>query len=162
MVNRDEFRSAMSMFATGVTIVTTLADDKTVHGITVNSFTSVSLEPPLIAIAIDQGARSHKLIRSREVFGVNILNCSQRDIAQYFAISPKPATTNLPYQHSITNMGVPIITGSVAFLGCHLVSSIDCSDHTIFIGRTEEIVVNEHLSPLVYYKSQFITKDFPL
>ena len=161
MVNKDEFRCAMSMFATGVTIVTTLADDERVHGITVNSFTSISLTPPLIAIAIDQNATSHKLILSRKVFGVNILAASQQSIAQYFAMSPKPETTNLPYQHGINSMGVPIITDSLAFLGCHLVSSIDCSDHTIFIGRTEEVVLNEDLSPLIYYKSQFITKDLP-
>ena len=149
----------MSMFVTGVTIVTTLADDETAHGITVNSFTSISLNPPLIAIAVDQGAVSHRLINARKVFGVNILSSSQQAIAQHFAEKPKPPSINLPYQHSASNIGVPIIIGSVAFLGCHLVSSMDCSDHTIFIGRVKEVVVNEHLSPLIYYKSQFAKRS---
>ena len=95
MVSKDDFRGGMARFATGVTIVTTLDNEGNLHGMTANSFTSVSLTPPLALVCVDFRTHTHGYIKSLGAFGVNVLCEEQKEIGAYFARKP-PGPTGRP------------------------------------------------------------------
>jgi flavin reductase (DIM6/NTAB) family NADH-FMN oxidoreductase RutF len=156
----EDFRKSMSHFATGVTIVTTLAKDGTYHGITVSSFTSVSLEPPLVLICIDKKAAAHHILPESGFFCVNFLHEGQVGLSNRFAGRDPRSFDDIPMYNSAT--GAPVFAEALGFVDCRIVNTYDGGDHTIFLGEVVQLGVTEptledgrESSPLIYYKSAY-------
>lgn len=156
-----DFRKAMGCFATGVTIIT-VDQDGEIHGMTANAFSSVSLDPPLILVCVDQRAKTHAHLHARKRFGVNVLSSGQRTISEYYAKS------SVAHQHAEeagasfvrTAHGTPVLEGALAYLECRLHSTQPAGDHTIFIAEVEQVEIREG-EPLLYFRSQYRTMGKP-
>jgi flavin reductase (DIM6/NTAB) family NADH-FMN oxidoreductase RutF len=151
-----EFRRAMGTFATGVTVVTCRLGPLT-HGITVNSLTAVSLDPPLILICVDRAARAHDLIPEAEYFAVNVLGENQRELCTYFArrLAPDPndELRDLPYR--VGETGAPLLGGCHAHLECRVVAAHPAGDHTIYVAEVLATDVVSDGPPLLFYRGKF-------
>jgi len=151
----SDFRKAMGCFATGVTIVT-VDQDGEVHGMTANAFCSVSLDPVLVLVCVDQRARTHAHLHARKRFGINILRSDQQAVSEYYARSTES------HQHAEaagasferTAHGTPVLRGGLAYLECRLHSTQQAGDHTIFIAEVEDVVVREG-EPLLFFRGQY-------
>jgi flavin reductase len=126
-------RGCLGRFATGVAVVSCYGADGQPHGITVNSFTSVSLDPPLILAAISRTSRSHVLLSSRP-FTVNILGAEQRALALRFAGRP-PAPGEEPEPAWIAGADAPRLPGTLGHIECAPWAEYDGGDHTLFLGE---------------------------
>ena len=156
MVPKDEFRKCMSMFATGVTIVTTLDDDDNVHGMSANSFTSVCLEPPLVLVCVAHNTNTYQFVEQRRRFGINVLSGQQEDIGKYFARRPEDRHGDVAYQYSISSgCRVPALDDVLVFFGCEVVSSHLHGDHTVYIAEVKEMNVGQPKPPLIFYQTQW-------
>ena len=158
VVTQAEFRSALGSFATGVTVIT-LDYEGEVHGMTANAFSSVSLDPPLVLVCVDQRARTHAHLHAKKRFGVNVLAEGQRAISEYYA---RPAQDHRHAEREAgahfdrTAHGTPVLNGALAYLECRLHSAQDAGDHTIFIAEVEEVVVRGG-DPLLYHRGEYRT-----
>lgn len=149
------FRTVMSKFATGVTIVTTRAGEE-IHGLTVNAFCSVSLEPMLVLICIDKNATARALLEKSKNFAVNILATDQEELARRFSTDQLSATErfkNISHHRQAT--GAPVFDHSLGFLDCEIVASYPGGDHTIFIGKVLALEEKNGRHPLLYFKSSY-------
>ena len=153
--DKNEFRSALSEFATGVTVITTLDDEGNPHTMTANSFTSVCLEPPIILICVAHGTHTYGYLEQRQKFGVNFLREEQEDVGAYFAKKPQDRTGGVDYSFSESEDGVPVLDGSAIFLDCDVVGSHVYGDHTVFMGEVREIRRTEYENPLMFYRSRW-------
>src|SRR5437762_6808215 len=130
----DDFRRAMAYFATGVTVITVDYQGE-VQGMTANAFTSVSLDPLLVLVCVDQKARTHAHLHSKKRFGVNLLAENQRNISHYYA---RPGDTHQRAEHEAgarfdrTAHGTQALYVAIAYLECRLHTAQDAGDHTIF------------------------------
>jgi flavin reductase (DIM6/NTAB) family NADH-FMN oxidoreductase RutF len=147
------YRDAWSRFATGVTVISTLEPDGTVHGMTASSVTSVSLEPPLVLVVIGETRQTHKLIESNGRFGMSILDASQTEIAKHFATPPE-TRGSLDSKYIVKMSGTPVIADSIASMNCKVSAAYKAGDHTVFIGEVEAIEIGEG-DPLVWFQRQF-------
>jgi flavin reductase len=151
-----ELRRIFGSFATGVTIVTCRVGDRK-HGITVNSFTSLSLDPPLVLICIDRRAIAWEMIPQAGSFAVNILSEHQRALCDYFAkrlaADPDNEFADIPHESGLS--GAPIVDGAIAVFECRLTQSYPGGDHDIYVG---EILLARVLSderPLIFHRGRF-------
>ena len=155
-VSQAEFRKALGCFATGITVITVDYEGE-VQGMTANAFTSVSLDPMLVLVCVDQRARTHAHLHAKKRFGVNVLAQNQRPISEYYA---RPARTHdraaqeAGASFERTKHGTPVLCGALAYLECKLHTAQDAGDHTIFIAEVEEVVVGSG-QPLLYFQSQY-------
>jgi flavin reductase (DIM6/NTAB) family NADH-FMN oxidoreductase RutF len=162
-VTQAEFRRALGSFATGITVITLDSDDE-VHGMTANAFTSVSLDPMLVLVCVDQRASTHAHLHSKKRFGVNILAEDHRAISEYYA---RPGRTHERAEEEAgasfdrTKHGTPVLRGALAYLECRLHSAQDAGDHTIFIAEVEDVVVRDG-NPLLYFGSKYRRIGSPL
>lgn len=128
-------RGGFGRFATGVAVVTfdgTDADGTTKrHGLTVNSFTSVSMDPPLVLISIQRNVRAHALLTGNP-FTVNVLGAEQRDLAMHFAGRPNQEP------HWIEGSHAPRLADTASWFTCTPWAEYDGGDHTLFVGRVED------------------------
>jgi flavin reductase (DIM6/NTAB) family NADH-FMN oxidoreductase RutF len=160
-----EFRRALGCFATGVTIITVDLDSAghshevhgpEIHGMTANAFASVSLDPLLVLVCVDNKTRTHTHLHARKRFGINILSADQRSISDFYARPDRdqkdPASSGARFDR--TTHGTPILHGSLAYLECRLHSAQDAGDHTIFIAEVEEVVVREG-DPLLFFRGNY-------
>ena len=149
-------RKMRGLFASGVTVVTTVHDGK-LRGITVSAFASVSLNPPLVMVSLANESESKEWIAESGIFVVNILSDEQEFLAERFAARAPIVNTRfdgVPYHTAIT--GSPIIDDSVAWYDCRVETSHDGGDHTIFIGRVEAIGFGaEGKQPLLYFANRY-------
>lgn len=132
---RRALRDVMARFATGITVLTALGEQA--HGMTANAFTSVSLDPPMVLCCVARTARMHQTILDARGFGVSVLSSEQEGLARYFARRGRPAGMAqfeqvdwFPGRHT----GVPLLTGSLAWLECDLEAVYEGGDHSIFLG----------------------------
>ena len=138
----DFFRQVMGQFATGVTVVTTRSKDG-LAGLTVNSFTSVSLEPPLVLICVDLNSTALPFIRESGKFAVNILTSEQEHLSRCFA-----TTSSERYEHfcnasfHFASTGSPILDGALAFIDSRIIAEYPGGDHVIFLGSVEAMGTN--------------------
>ncbi|MDQ3635103.1 MAG: flavin reductase family protein [Acidobacteriota bacterium] len=151
-ISKDEFRSALSKFASGVTVVTLKDKDGTPHGITVSAFSSVSLEPPLVSVCIDNDAGSHYAFRESERFVVNILSDKQSEHSNQFASRVPDKFINIHHHKGLED--IPVLKDALVNLECRLVNDFVVGDHTIFIGEIERTHINDG-KPLVYYQGNY-------
>jgi len=143
----DELRAAMRRWVTGVSVVT-FDTAQGVHGITINSFTSVSLDPPLILICIRNHAQAHGLLLRSGRFCVNVLGLQQRSLAVHYAgrrIQPGP-----PGRIGTTPQGTPCLEGALAQVDCALAATTPAGDHTIFLGHVQGVRVTGDGAPLLF------------
>lgn len=128
-------REVMAQFATGITVLT--ARGAEAHGMTANAFTSVSLEPPMVLCCVSRTARIHDPIVEAGHFGVSVMSTEQETVARYFAARSRPtgwAQFDRVDWFPGRNTGVPLLTGSLAWLECELTTVHEGGDHSIFVG----------------------------
>jgi flavin reductase len=159
-----EFRKAMGCFATGVTIITVDLDGE-VNGMTANAFASVSLDPMLVLVCVDHGAKTHAHLHAKKRFGINILAEHQRAISEYYARPVhvhEHAEEEAGARFDRTPRGTPILHGALAYLECRLQSAQDAGDHTIFIAEVEDVVLRQG-EALLFFKGKYrhIGKEEP-
>ena len=149
MISADEFRSGMSRWATGVTIVTSCAGER-IHGMTVSDFSGVSLAPPLVMVCADKSSNTHGVIAEGRCFAVNVLAAGQEALSNLFASKrdEERRFDGLDVATSVT--GAPLIPGAVASWDCTLVATHEVGDHDIYIGQVESLVTRD-LEPLIYH-----------
>ena len=154
-VDEPTFREAMRRLATGVAVVTTRLEGK-LYGITVNAFCSVSLDPPLVLVCIDQLSRARSLIAESHVFAISILSWQQQFVADRFAARAPlvdTAFTGVPYRIAIT--GAPVLARSLAWADCQLSQTVPAGDHAIFVGAVVAVGVEADDEPLLFYNARF-------
>src|SRR5690348_15338951 len=133
------FRQVMGQFATGVAVVTT-ATSEGAFGLTVNAFTSVSLDPPLIAICVDLRSQTLSRLRTSGFFAVNVLEASQEALSRCFAtpsVERYESFCHVPYHVAVT--GSPVLSGVLAFLDARIVAEYPGGDHVILLGQVEAL-----------------------
>ena len=146
------FKLAMSHFASGVTVVST-EHDGTPYGMTVASFASLSLHPPLVLICIEKGVKSHDAIAAAEKFGVSMLSHEQAEVSNRFA-SKKVEDRFSGVAWSRGELGMPLIDGAICAIECSVHSQLPGGDHTIFVGEVLSVRTRE-AQPLVYFRSGY-------
>jgi flavin reductase (DIM6/NTAB) family NADH-FMN oxidoreductase RutF len=152
VINGDDFRHALSHFATGVTIVTTCDADQRPTGLTASAFSSVSLDPPLVLICVDHKSQSFPHLRESGRFAINILHCDHEHLSRRFASSRLDKFDGVGFR--MGTLGVPLLDQALAQLECQTVSAHVEGDHTIFVGRVESIHVGDG-EPLLYYRGRY-------
>ncbi|HLH77464.1 MAG TPA: flavin reductase family protein [Candidatus Binataceae bacterium] len=151
-IERNELRRVMGHFATGVAVITTFSSEGVLHGMTANSLTSVSLDPPLLLACVDKRTESYPCFESSRVFTVNILAEDQEDLSRRFATSGTNKFEGVAYQRGAN--GCPIIHGALAYLECKLYGACDGGDHTIYIGQIEQAETREG-RPLLFFRGGY-------
>jgi flavin reductase (DIM6/NTAB) family NADH-FMN oxidoreductase RutF len=152
----DEFRDALGMFATGVTIVTARAANGVRLGLTANSFNSVSLDPPLVLWSLARGAGSMPALRAGSHYAINILAASQKALAERFAQKGVDRWANVEFTEGLG--GAPVLTGAVASFECFNRSRYDEGDHVIFVGEVERCTCRPGAAPLLFHGGRFYTE----
>ena len=146
------FRQACGKFATGITVVTVIGPDGSPHGITVNSFTSVSLEPPLVLFCIDRKATILPKLEAASHIGINVLAESQRNLSALFARHGIDRFDDVPW--AAGELGVPLLNDVLAHYECEVARTVDGGDHLIFISEVRHLQCFEG-RPLLYYASRY-------
>jgi 3-hydroxy-9,10-secoandrosta-1,3,5(10)-triene-9,17-dione monooxygenase reductase component len=157
-VSPDVFRSVMGHFVTGITVVTTLAGGRP-QGITVNALSSVSLEPPLVMVALDRRRFITPSVRNAGRYAVNVLSEDQQDLSDCFAGAPvepgRDAFCGARWTAGPT--GLPLLDGAIATLECTVVQTFEAGDHELFIGRVDTLGSREDRPmPLLFYRRQYL------
>jgi flavin reductase (DIM6/NTAB) family NADH-FMN oxidoreductase RutF len=153
IVEPDHFRDVMGRFTTGVTVVTATGPEGPV-GMTVNAVCSLSLEPLLVLVCFANSARTLRVVRDTGRFGVNVLAAGQQELAVLFASTQPEATKFAGVQHTVQD-GIPVIEGTLAWVGCTLESLMPGGDHTIGIGAVTAAEVASVDPPLVWYRGEY-------
>ena len=151
-VTTAEFRRACGRFATGVTIASVLDEHGTPHGLTVSSFTSVSLDPPLILICLGHGVSAIDAFRASPHFGINVLAEDQRDLAERFTQKGQDRFDGLKWRRGKT--GVPILAGVLAAIECAVRQRFTAGDHDVFVGEMVGARVAGG-APLIHFASHY-------
>lgn len=151
----DPFRRALAQFATGITVVTTRAPEGEPAGITVNSFNSVSLDPPLVLWSLALSARSHDTFRHCQRFLVNVLAADQLEHAKRFAARTGNKFESIDW--SSTDSGLPRLEGCVAWFECANRSQYLEGDHVILVGRVESFETARR-TPLIFHDGRYVTE----
>ena len=151
-IDTARFRQVLGHFVTGVTVVTT-AEEGEPAGLSVNSFTSVSLEPPLVAFCVAGVSRTWPRIRDVGSFCVNILADDQEDLSRAFARRTSDKFRGVGWRPA--ESGAPIIAGALAWLDCSVEAEHGAGDHVIVVGRVREMGVAHEGGPLVFYRGGY-------
>jgi len=152
------FRDALGCFATGVTVVTSNAEDGAPIGLTANSFTSVSLEPPLLLVCVANNAGSAEILRTQKQFAVNVLQIGQQPTSNRFAGKGEDRFANTDWQAG--ENGAPIIHGSLASFECTQFSLHDAGDHFILVGEVTKATFDARRDPLLYFGGKYRSLHF--
>ncbi|MEO7117727.1 MAG: flavin reductase family protein [Candidatus Limnocylindrales bacterium] len=160
------YRAVLGRYPTGVTVVTAIAevvgDDGTLTrqpiGTTVNSFTSISLDPPLVLIAVGAERTIHPVIAASRRFAVNILDEENTELSDCFAGAPsalpREAFCNAAHREA---SGLPILEAALAYVVCELERVIEAGDHTLYLGRIVDLGARESDSwPLLYFRGRYL------
>jgi flavin reductase (DIM6/NTAB) family NADH-FMN oxidoreductase RutF len=151
--SKSEFRTALGMFATGVTIVTGRAPDGTLVGLTANSFNSVSMSPPLVLWSLAQTAGSMAAFSTGSHYAINILSADQQALARQFSAKDVDRFAGVLYH--LGSAGAPLIDGAAATFECFNRSRYEEGDHVIFVGEVERCDTRAGASPLLYHGGKF-------
>lgn len=145
------FKEALSHFASGVTVVTTEHEEKP-YGMTVASFASLSLHPPLVLICVAKAVKTHAALLASGVFGVSILASTQADLSNRFASKIDDKFEGVSVRRG--SLGVPLLEGAICTLECKVHEQFASGDHTIFVGEVLDAQVGDG-KPLAYYRSGY-------
>ena len=150
-----DFRSALGSFPTGVCLITTVTPDSQRVGLTANSFSSVSLDPPMVLWSLGRSASSAPVFRDAEYFAINVLAAGDEELSSHFA---RPGADKFAqYAGRFTDglAGVPVLQGAVATFECHSRHRYYGGDHIIVIGRVERYAYDAGRSPLVFHRGRY-------
>jgi len=142
------FRKTVSLFATGIAIITCEDDDGQVHGMTINSFTSISLDPPTVLISLKPG-KAHRLITRAGRFGASILNDGQQHYSSHFSGKPQDLAPDFVVRHR-----VPTLRQCLAWFECEISEKVQVHDHTLFLARVVQCDGIDG-SPLMFFGSRY-------
>ncbi|KQP15582.1 flavin reductase family protein [Pseudorhodoferax sp. Leaf265] len=151
-----EFRQGLSMFATGVTIVTARRADGQLIGLTANSFNSVSLNPPLVLWSLAQAASSMAALSAGSHYAINILASDQKALAERFAKRGADRWSGVAWHEGVA--GAPLLDGAAAVFECFNRSRYEEGDHVIFVGEVEHCAHRPGASPLLFHGGRFYTE----
>ncbi len=151
----EALRIALRNWATGVTIVSA-TDGAASHGMTVSTFTSISLTPPLILVSLEKVARTHDLVQRSGAFGVSILSQEQQEISDRFAgrhTEDLDRFAGLAVRTLVT--GAPLLAENLSCFDCSVTSSQAIGTHTVFFGEVLALEVNANAKPLIYFQQAY-------
>ena len=146
-------RDALGCFATGVTVVTCLTADRAPAGLTVNSFTSVSLEPPLLLVCLHKKAASASALTNAESFAINVLQTGQQPASIRFAARDEDRFGATPW--ACGEAGAPILEDSLCVFECERYAVYDGGDHHILVGRVVKASFDASLDPLLFFRGRY-------
>jgi len=153
MVTSDQFRQVMGSFATGITVVTTKGRDEKPFGLTVNSFTSVSLEPIQVLVCLDNRLSGLQSFKDSKKFGVSILSEDQEDLSRLFAKKDSVRPASIYFDGKT---GVPLLKNSLATLECETIAIYPGGDHQIFLANVVALdVFEKEKGPLLYFRGKY-------
>lgn len=150
--NTREFRDALGGFATGVAVVTTKLTNQEALGLTVNSFASLSLDPPLVLWSIDRRSDTLRTFERSEHFTVNVLTCDQQDIANHCSKPGDHAVSG--FAHEIGLNDIPTLSDAKAVFECDVFDRVEGGDHIIMVGKVRQFSITD-AAPLLYYQGQY-------
>ena len=155
-INKDELRQVMRSWTSGVTVVTARHGERK-HGMTVNSFTSIELEPPRVIVSLESSCLTHELASQSGHFGITILSAEQKEVSNRFAGRVPEMDENRFEGLAIETLksGVPFICGGLAFLDCAIVHSYDSGSNTLLIGDVIAASSSAEGNPLVYFDRDY-------
>ena len=154
-IGPNEFRLVMRHWTSGVTVISTRRPGG-IHGMTASSFSSLSLDPPLVLVCVDRRARTHQQLQEQDSFVVHILAEGQAELSRCCAGAYGEIGNELhdvPYRAGVT--GAPVLEECLAFMECRAVAAYDGGDHTIFVGEIVHCGANDGLHPLVYFSGAY-------
>ena len=155
----ESLRSAMRAWSAGVTVVAAAHENER-HGMTVNSFTSISLDPALITISLRKDTRTHELVTKSRAFGLTILSAGQKDISDMFA-GRLPESEDR-FSHVRTESlatGSPLISGGLSWMDCRIVQTFDAGMNTLFIAEVVAARGTGEGDPLIYHNRGYWTLE---
>jgi len=155
-----DFRSALGCFATGMAVMTTCDPDGRFVGITVNSFASVSLDPPLISFCLDRNANSLNAFLAAAHFGVNVLSEDQESLSAVFARS-STADKFVGVRFEVGTTGCPLLPDCLSHLECAREAAHPAGDHLIMIGRVIRLAQRREGKPLLYFRGRYAKLEVP-
>jgi len=162
-IDQQSYREVLTRFATGVTVVTTVEDGPDgaqPWGTTVNSFTGISLEPPLVMVAIGRERSIHPIIERTGRFGVNILGEDSQALSDCFAGAPSslPREAFCNADYALGEAGLPVLESAIAYLSCDVTQVIEAGDHTIYLGLVIETGCRDEVGwPLLYFRRRYLS-----
>jgi len=148
-ISADEFKAVMGKFTAGVTVVTTVAADGNLHGLTATAFTSLSMDPPLCLVCIDKKTGSHGPLTESKKFAVNILNDGQEDVSNTFAFGKGDRFAEVKHEKGPAT-GCPVFPEALAWMDCEVSDILSGGDHDIFVGTIKGVHVSDG-SPLAFF-----------
>ena len=151
-LDRRDYRHALGQFATGITVVTARAKDGRGIGLTVNSFTSVSLDPPLVLWCLSRQATDFAALNTASRFAVNVLSAKQHHLSRRFSTTRADKFTGVEFEDAPE--GSPLLKGATAHFICRVAGRFDGGDHVIILGEVEEYRWNEG-EPLVFHSGRY-------
>ena len=151
-----EFRQALGQFATGVTVITVEKEPGEIFGMTANAFASVSLNPMLILVCVDEKAKILPLLHKKKHFGVSVLKQHQQAVSEYFAqsVQHREAEERLAIQYRWTPSNVPVLEGTSLQLSCSVMATHAAGDHTIFVAKVEDVEIPGG-EPLLFFRGEY-------
>ncbi len=154
-VEPETLRRVMRSWATGISIVSS-ADEQLRHGMTVTSFTSVSLDPPLVLVSLERSTRTHGLVKRSGIFAVTLLREGQQSVSHRFGGWETEHTNRYDGLSTRTEVtGSPILRDCLAYLDCRVVSDYDAGNHTVFIGEVLKAESTDGADPLLYFDRSY-------
>jgi len=153
-IDQRALRDALGAFATGVTIVTTRDADGQPRGLTANSFVSISLDPPLVAVSIGYTAQSYAAFRNCEKFAIHVLQEDQLELARRFASRTPDKFAGLEFDATASD--VPVLPGCHARFECRNFQTIDLGDHVMLVGEVYDSELAD-MTPLIFHRGKFVT-----
>ena len=150
-VNKENFKKSLAKFSTGITVVTTKYKS-ILYGKTINSFSSLSLSPPLVLFSLDKKSSKLNIFKDSKKITINILNANQKYISNNFA-KKNPNWKEIEYE--LLKNGNPLIKNCISNLNCKIIDKIQKGDHLIFICKVLEVLNNNKFKPLIYYNSKY-------
>jgi flavin reductase (DIM6/NTAB) family NADH-FMN oxidoreductase RutF len=150
-LDAEQLRAAMRAWTSGVAIVTAAYDGQR-HGMTVSSFTSISLDPPLVVVSLQTSSRTHAMVSQARAFGVTILAAGQEELSERFADRPPGRNHGLDgLETDIFVTGAPLIRSGLACLDCRVSQAVPVGMNTLFIGEVVAVRGDDHDAPLIYH-----------
>ena len=148
-IDARQFRNALGRFASGITILTAQYEGET-HGMTANAFVSVSLDPPLILVSLDNRSNMHKILPSARRFGISVLAEDQEPLSNHFAGRTVP-DLHVRFVH---RDGIPLVGGAVAYFVVDVLDIHPAGDHTLYISRVDQFEANDG-KPLLFHAGRY-------
>jgi flavin reductase (DIM6/NTAB) family NADH-FMN oxidoreductase RutF len=152
-VDRELYRRACAQFTTGITVVTVVDEEGHPHGITINSFTSVSLVPPLVMVSIDLRNALLGHFLSGPAFAINVLAERQERLSRRFSSTAEDRFNGVDWHPAAS--GAPLLDGALGHLECSIVRTFEAGDHAVLIGEVKRAAFIEGERPLVYFNSAY-------